>query len=403
MLQASDALGFAHQFGVLHRDIKPGNLMLDASGTLWVMDFGLSKTLNEADLTVDGELIGTLRYMSPEQCYRKADRRSDLYGLGLTLYELITFRQAFTQRNRASLLRAIADEYPPRPRSLNNRIPGDLETIALKLIEKNPGKRYQSARSLSEDLQRFVEGQPILARRSSFIERGFKWCQRNPAVAALLGALITTFCVCFALVTWKWLDAEEAKRLAEQRQSELAVAVESEKAAMRLANKRFADAQNVVDDFLVAVAENQGVLSKTPGTQALRTQLLSKARNYYEQFLTEAESDEELRFQAIGANEQLATIMTQLTASSDESIAQYRKLVSMLQEIVWMNTKKTSPCVLCLAEILAVAKSLAGTSRPPGDTGEKRGTRASDAPTARCVKRLGGACSAVGWNVDDRK
>ncbi|MEL6109715.1 MAG: serine/threonine-protein kinase, partial [Planctomycetota bacterium] len=122
-----------------HRDIKPGNLMLDQSGVVWLMDFGLAKLVEEEDLTRDGELIGTLRYMAPEQVAGRPTASSDVYSLGLTLYELLTLRPAFDELSRSALLRAVANREPVAPRRINAHIPRDLETIVLKSMEREPG------------------------------------------------------------------------------------------------------------------------------------------------------------------------------------------------------------------------------------------------------------------------
>ncbi|MEL6108045.1 MAG: protein kinase [Planctomycetota bacterium] len=209
-LQVANALAYAHAQGTLHRDIKPSNLMLDQAGIVWVMDFGLAKSTEEDDLTRDGELIGTLRYMSPEQCAGKPEPRSDVYSLGLTLYELLALQPAFKDLHRSQLVRAIADQDPVPPRKINPNVPKDLETIVLKSIEKEPAKRYASPTELERDLQRFLAGEPIQARAITSLERLHKWIRRRPLVSGLTAALATVFLVSFGLVAWSWLRAEKA-------------------------------------------------------------------------------------------------------------------------------------------------------------------------------------------------
>lgn len=217
-IQVANALTYAHAQGILHRDIKPGNLMLDQAGIIWVMDFGLAKSTVEDDLTKAGELIGTLRYMAPEQAIGRSDARSDIYSLGLTLYELLALRPAFQEIHRIELLRAIAETEPIPPRRINPRVPRDLETIALKAIEKDPNKRYASAQEFEKDLNRFLSGEPIHARRVNGLEWTIKWAKRRPLVVALLSALAILFCVSFALVSWKWIEAERANAVAWDRE-----------------------------------------------------------------------------------------------------------------------------------------------------------------------------------------
>lgn len=209
-LQVANALAYAHAQGTLHRDIKPSNLMLDQAGIVWVMDFGLAKSTEEDDLTRDGELIGTLRYMSPEQCAGKPETRSDVYSLGLTLYELLALQPAFKDLHRSQLIRAIAEQDPIPPRKINSNVPKDLETIVLKSIEKEPAKRYASPTELERDLQRFLAGEPIQARAITSFERLHKWIRRRPLVSGLTAALATVFLVSFGLISWSWLRAEKA-------------------------------------------------------------------------------------------------------------------------------------------------------------------------------------------------
>ncbi|WP_197446256.1 serine/threonine-protein kinase [Tautonia plasticadhaerens] len=187
-LQASQALAYAHARGILHRDIKPSNLLLDADGVVWVADFGLAKA-DDDGLTRTGDLLGTPRYMAPERFRGEGDARADLYALGLTLYELLTLRPAFESSDRLRLIERIKSEEPTRPRSLDARIPRDLETILAKATEKDPRRRYGSADELAEDLRRFLGGEPIRARRVGEAEKAWKWARRRPALSATLALL----------------------------------------------------------------------------------------------------------------------------------------------------------------------------------------------------------------------
>jgi len=188
-VQVAEALEYAHQQGILHRDIKPSNLLLDAQGQVWVTDFGLAKAQDSDELTRTGDIVGTLRYMAPERFDGWSDPRSDVYALGATLYELLTLRPAFDESDRVRLIERVLHESPMPLRQLDRRIPRDLETIVLKALAKEPGERYATAGRLAEDLQRFVVGKPILARRSSAIERSWRWSKRNPLVAGAAGAV----------------------------------------------------------------------------------------------------------------------------------------------------------------------------------------------------------------------
>jgi eukaryotic-like serine/threonine-protein kinase len=192
--QVAAALAHAHARGILHRDIKPSNLLLDTEGVVWVSDFGLAK-VDDDELTKTGDILGTLRYMAPERFRGQGDARADVYSLGLTLYELLTLRPAFDSPDRLALSEQIRTVEPPRPRSLDPRIPRDLETIVLKAIEKGPGDRYATAEAMAEDLWRFLNDEPILARRASAPERYARWARRNPVIAALGGLLTAVLLV----------------------------------------------------------------------------------------------------------------------------------------------------------------------------------------------------------------
>jgi WD40 repeat protein/serine/threonine protein kinase len=189
-VQVADALEHAHRQGIQHRDIKPSNLLLDTQGTVWVTDFGLAKADDQQDLTHTGDILGTLRYMPPEAFEGRTDPRSDVYSLGLTLYELLAFRPAFEERERNRLIKQVTTAEPPRLDRLNRELPRDLVTMVHKAIDKEPARRYQTATELAADLQRFLNDEPIQARRMNLRERGWRWCRRNPAIASLTAALV---------------------------------------------------------------------------------------------------------------------------------------------------------------------------------------------------------------------
>ncbi len=193
MIQACDGLAHAHLQGIVHRDIKPGNLLLDAQGNLYITDFGLARMETAPGVTMTGDILGTLRYMSPEQVLAgrvTVDQRTDIYSLGVTLYELLTLQPMWPGHDKAELIRQISFDEPVQPRKLNPSIPVDLNTIVLKAISKHPGERYQDAQSFADDLNRFLQHQPIVARRPTLMQRVTKWSRRNqPIVIATLVVL----------------------------------------------------------------------------------------------------------------------------------------------------------------------------------------------------------------------
>ena len=216
IVQAALALEHAHQLGVVHRDIKPANLLVDASGNLWITDFGLARGRTEQGLTRSEDLVGTLRYMSPEQALAKrglVDHRTDIYSLGVTLYEALTLEPAYAGSDRDDLLRQIAMCAPRPPRRLRPSIPVALETIVLKAIAREPERRYASAQDLADDLQRFLENRPIRAVRPTLWERLTKWCGRHKPVlmaAAVLGTLAAVGLIACTILIWREKEAAKA-------------------------------------------------------------------------------------------------------------------------------------------------------------------------------------------------
>jgi WD40 repeat protein/serine/threonine protein kinase len=187
--QVAGALAYAHRQGIIHRDIKPSNLLLDEAGTVWITDFGLAKAADQQDLTRTGDIPGTLRYLPPEAFDGKGDARGDVYSLGLTLYELAALRPAFAESDRNRLIKQVTMGEPEPLGRVRKGIPRDLETIIHRAIERDPARRYQTADELADDLRRFLDDQPVKARRTSVLGRLGRWARRNRGVAAALGVI----------------------------------------------------------------------------------------------------------------------------------------------------------------------------------------------------------------------
>jgi eukaryotic-like serine/threonine-protein kinase len=216
-LQAAEGLAYAHEQGILHRDVKPSNLLLDAHGIVWITDFGLAKATTDDDLTHTGDIIGTIRYMAPERFHGHCDARSDVYALGLTLDELLAKHPAFDEADRGKLIKQVTESEPPSLRNRNRAIPRDLATVVQKAIEREPSHRYRTASDLAEDLRRFIEDRPIPARRITTTEQVWRWCKRNPLAAGLSASLLTTLVTGLLVVSVLFVTARAAEELANRR------------------------------------------------------------------------------------------------------------------------------------------------------------------------------------------
>jgi WD40 repeat protein/serine/threonine protein kinase len=268
-VQVADALAHAASQGVLHRDIKPSNLLLDDTGNVWVTDFGLAKAASDGDnLTHTGDVIGTLRYLAPERFDGQGDLRSDVYSLGLTLYELLTLRLAFDETDRNQLVKQVMHDEPVQPRKLNPAVPRDLETVVLKAIACDPAHRYQTPAEMAEDLKHFVEDRPVKARRVSEAEKLWRWCRRNKGLAASLSAvalLTVVAAIGSSLAAFHFQQlAAENHTLADDKEAERVLAVQAKKVADQRAEdlawedyvNRIDRAYREVQDDNVALAED---------------------------------------------------------------------------------------------------------------------------------------------------
>jgi len=338
-IQAAEALGHAHRLGIVHRDIKPANLILDDEGKLWVTDFGLAMVRSNIELTATGDMLGTLRYMSPEQAAAKRgliDQRTDIYSLGTTLYELLTLEPAFSEKDRHQLLVQIATQDPPLPRRLNPAIPKDLETIVLKSMAKSPSERYTTAEELAEDLKRFLDDRPIRATRPSIPERALKWCRRHKAVVASATLLALVMSSSAAAVFF------ERERLAREKVQ----ASEKEERRLKAEQQRLIATLDVADKALYELSLKPALdrLLKDPDPQIrLEDQKsLRKVLAYCQQLADMNSTVPQARFLSAQANRRVGQVFVAL-GEPDKGEEAYGKTIATLEELLKDNLGELAP------------------------------------------------------------
>jgi serine/threonine protein kinase len=295
--QAAEALEHAHTVGVIHRDVKPANLLVDQQGNIWITDFGLAQFHAEVGLTRTGDMMGTLRYMSPEQALGNRvilDHRTDIYSLGVTLYELLTLEPVFAGSDRADLLRRIIEDEPRSMQSLEPLIPVELETIVLKALAKVPAERYTTAQELADDLQRFLNDEPIRARRPTSLERVTKWARRHRGI--VISAVLLLFTATTGLATSTILIYQEVARTEKQRVR---------------AEENFRQARQAVDAF--TRLSDEELLSNRAPMQRARRRFFETALEYYQGFLEQHRDDPSLKVELAASSARVSRLLNELT------------------------------------------------------------------------------------------
>lgn len=312
---AAGALHAAHEAGIIHRDVKPSNLVLGNDGQLWVADFGLARVQAENGLTKTGELVGTIRYMSPEQANGQGDlidARSDVYALGTTLFELLALVPAYPGEDSMKLLRDIRSSEPPTLSSIEPGVPRDLEIIVQRSMRPRPADRYRTAAAMAKDLQRFVAGKPVRAHGVSPIEKAIAWARRHRQLAY---SLFAVWCISLiAAFTTTLLVIREQSLTAD---------------ALRIKDEHFRQARSAVD----ALAETASRLSDFPEADAVRHDVLSKTMRYYDQFIESNANDPRFPLDVVRTRHELARLVA-LSGRYEEADG---ILATALEELAQLN------------------------------------------------------------------
>ncbi len=333
-MQAAAALDAAHEIGVVHRDIKPSNLLLDEKGKVWVTDFGVARCKSSDALTETGYVVGSMPYMSPEQALGKAelvDHRTDIYSLGITLYELATLRHPCEGAAHAETAVEYSRSQWQRPRAWNQSIPADFEVIVLKAMAEDRDERYATACELAEDLRRFIEGEPILARPPSLTTRVEKWARRHQrTVATSLATLalgLIGVVVSLVLISGERAKKDAAWQAARQSNSKAEI-------NFRRAEAKFRQTRLVLDDFAERV--DKMLANDLPGADGVRRKLLAQMLPYYRDFAREAASDPSLQLDLAVTYRKIGQLSEQI-GSLDEAERAYRDAQTIFATFVRMS------------------------------------------------------------------
>ncbi len=324
------ALHAAHENGIVHRDIKPSNLLLDGNGKIWVTDFGLARRATDAALTRTGDLVGTMRYMSPEQATGQmalVDQRTDIYSLGATLYELLTLEPAMPGQEGQALLRQIERHDPRPPRQLQPKVPLDLQTVVMKGMAKRREDRYATASDFADDLQRVLDGKPIVARPPTLLDRAARWAQRHREIAAaaaavcllaLAGLAVSTF-----LIVREKHRTDQNLQLADQN--------------LQLAEKRLQKVHEAVDKLGQDISYR---LKNVPGATEIRKNVLRTTLGYYREFVEQDKDNPRLQAELALIYGKIGKLSAEL-GSVDDAVEADQEAIRIYQALAEANPSDT--------------------------------------------------------------
>jgi serine/threonine protein kinase len=315
-IDIADALHCAHECGIVHRDIKPSNLMLDQSGKAWVTDFGLARCQNDLSLTLSGDLVGTMRYMSPEQAGGRAelvDQRTDIYSLGATLYEMLTGEFAIKGDDGPTILSEIANGAPPRLRRVLRDVPSDLEVVVQKAMSKEKDDRYTTAREFADDLKAVLENRPTLAKPPSMTQLASRWASRHRKLVS--AASLVFLLGIIGMVASVVFISEQNRTL---------------KASYDFADMYFSKAQETVNQLGSRYADR---LASVPGAERIRQSLQRDTLAYYQEFVAQATGDHQLRSELALTHSRIGVLIKELE-SAERSIPHFEKSAQVYREIV---------------------------------------------------------------------
>jgi eukaryotic-like serine/threonine-protein kinase len=340
-VQAASALHYAHSQGTLHRDVKPGNLLLEDNEHLWVTDFGLAKALEAEGLTHSGDLLGTLQYMAPEQFTGHYDARSEVYALGVTLYELLVLRPAFAAKTRSELMERIRTQRPESLRRLRPDVPGDLAIVIERAMARDPADRYHDAHELEQDLQAFLEDRPIAARRQSAFGLVLRWCRHNRAMATLAASTLLAM-VGAGILGWvAYVVSNDARAKAETGRIQIAQEKTRADANVRLLLARFGDLFDTLvgRDPMLAIDEDpdtgeQTVIARTV-VDPKSVDLLQQMLDLLGEFTALNAENQALRFETARAYRRVGAIHARLGRPENLARAEkaYEQALLLLDDV----------------------------------------------------------------------